>query len=273
MYPHPTNTFGRPSTSNGGLSETEMRAIDLYNAPNLNPTHGPVPGTAVGAEMSDKGPRRAGPYLRLSDRDKALIRFLIANDCGPRDIQGHPKAGWSLDSIKKYKHERADNDGTFITQEFYDILKEIKAGGPTGVNAGQKNANPSGASNAGGNGPRTRASTNKMPGGQPVGTATSNANTHANATASGSGSNTDEATVPATDFLLTFLKNAGIDDHKSYAMLRAAGFTKAQKLYSIAELGKNEVDQFVKAAPELAGLSSVDKTLLVSAFIRLANQG
>ncbi|KAJ7475459.1 hypothetical protein B0H11DRAFT_2032321 [Mycena galericulata] len=232
MYPHPTNTFGRPSHD---------------------------------SEMFDGCRRRTGPP-RLSDRDKALIRFLIANDCTPREIQGHAKAGWSLDSIRKYKNERADKDGEHITQEFHDILKEIKAGSSIGVNAPLKNANPPGVSNTGDNVPRTRASTNKTTGGRLVGAA----NANANASGSGGGSNAHQATN--IDFLWKFVNDAGID-HKWCAMLRAAGFTKPQKLYSIAELGKHEVEHFVGAAPELAGMSRVDKTLLVNAFMRIANQG
>ncbi|KAJ7475472.1 hypothetical protein B0H11DRAFT_2032345, partial [Mycena galericulata] len=235
MFPHPMNTFGRPSHD---------------------------------SEMSDKGPRRTGPP-RLSPRDKALIRFLIASGCQPDKIKGHPKAGWSLDSIRKYKKERADNDATYVTQEFHDILKEIKAGRPTGVNAPQKNANPPGVSNTDDNVPHTRVSTNKTTGGQLVGAANANANAGGGG-GGGGGSNAHQATN--IDFLWSFVNNAGID-HKWCAMLRAAGFTKAQKLCSIAELGKHEVEHFVGAAPELAGMSRVDKTLLVNAFMRIANQG
>ncbi|KAJ7932087.1 hypothetical protein B0H13DRAFT_2307938 [Mycena leptocephala] len=211
-------------------------------------------------EMSDGGPRRVGRRLRLTGSNKALIRFLSNRKVQPSEIRAHPKCGWVIETINRYRKEDGKDDERYISPEFDRILAEIKE---TKKNKelnmsqwelrkrGRANMKRRDVSTLSVDRPRTRASIKQT------------------AATSRKVSSPHEPVTRTTDqsFLLRFVLNAGLN-HECADMLKEAGFTTDEKLFRVAGLGKEEVDKFVKM--QFPKMTAVDKVLFVEALLRLA---
>ncbi|KAJ7475494.1 hypothetical protein B0H11DRAFT_2235203 [Mycena galericulata] len=213
-------------------------------------------------EMSDGGPRRVGSYLRLKGVNKALIRYLINHGVEPREIHQHPDCGWGVPTINRYKDMSDEDDERYFTPDFRRILTEIRETRKTkrrGMPKRRAKAEPVNVGRRSGKGQRVRASTKQSADTKHLSVVTESASK-----AISPRRNTDTG-----HFLRAFVENAHLNDD-CYDMLKNAGFTKADKLQDVAELGKVEVEKFVAA--ELPGMTPVDKALLVKAFVSLAGQ-
>ncbi|KAJ7921310.1 hypothetical protein B0H13DRAFT_1866692 [Mycena leptocephala] len=187
-------------------------------------------------EMSDGGPRRVGRRLRLTGSNKALIRFLSNRKVQPSEIRAHPKCGWVIETINRYKKEDGRDDERYITPEFDRILAEIKETKKNKeLNMSQWELRKRGRANI-----KRRQSL--------VATQTGHPHHRPN-------------------FLHRFVLNAGLNPECA-EMLKEAGFTAEEKLFRVAGLGKEEVDKFVKM--QFPKMTAVDKVLFVEALLRLA---
>ncbi|KAJ7475481.1 hypothetical protein B0H11DRAFT_2032360 [Mycena galericulata] len=284
--PNPFELFSFPHTPDIGSHISDM---SNFYSPTPAPAAAPVPsdvpvthtiGTLKGqekeelstdletdsessdSEMSDEIPRRLGRNKTLRACDTALIRFLINHKVDPREIRAHPECRWVVETVNKYKVRSDKDDAQYVTPDFRRILTEIRETRKTKGHGKPKRRGKAKPVNVGrrtGKGPHTRAST-KL---------TDDTKLVSAGAGSASKSISLHRSTDTDHFLRAFVGNAHLDDD-CYDILKNAGFTKAEKLRDIADLGKAEVEKFVAA--ELPAMTPVDRALLVKAFVSLASQ-
>ncbi|KAJ7649469.1 hypothetical protein DFH06DRAFT_1296858 [Mycena polygramma] len=222
-------------------------------------------------EMSDGGPLRIGPYLRLTGTQSALIRFLKMRNVKPREIQAHPDCGWSVPTIICHGDMKGPKDDKYLTSDFYRILKEIKTKkkelkqfrkwDPPKRQL-RKCAKPSGASTVQGHrtGVVTRQAANVDQGNQVR---------HEKEVDLQAKCPSSELSACPTDqtFLRRFVESPALDPECA-DILKEVGFTSAEKLCRVAAWGKEDLAKFVET--RLSAMTSLDRELFIQALLRLA---
>ncbi|KAJ6474411.1 hypothetical protein C8R47DRAFT_1199462 [Mycena vitilis] len=222
-------------------------------------------------EMSDGGPRRIGPYLRLTGTQSALIRFLKLRNVKTREIQAHPDCGWSVPPIQRHGDMKGPKDDEYLTSDFYRILKEIKTKKQElkkfrkldpPERQFRKRAKHSGAWTIQGHrtGVVTRQAANVDQGNEV------RHEKEVNLQAIRPSSELSAHPMGQT-FLHRFVESAALDP-KCATILKEVGFTSAEKLCRVAAWGKEDLEKFVET--KLLAITSLDRELFIQALQRLA---
>ncbi|KAJ6493270.1 hypothetical protein C8R45DRAFT_928045 [Mycena sanguinolenta] len=200
---------------------------------------------------SDGTPRHGTPYehcysvssKELTRTDQALIRFLLKKKVTRTEIHEH--CGWAKSTISRHKNRTSSHDKPYISARFGQILREIKDA--------RKQTQHSKAISRLENTGEQSTSAHKVDNGPRIG-------------------DRKDKVIPAThdeDFLSRFVTTAGLDTGSEEA-LKQAGFTSIKKLRCVANIGRENIREFVDI--QFTAMSGVERVLLITALVRVANE-